>query len=59
MDGYSFNLPVNRLLLPGKSMTVTCSGSLPKGHTLMKVSYVKPTLGKSVTAREFDFVPAK
>ncbi len=59
MDGYSFNLPVNRLLLPGKSMTVTCNGSLPKGHTLMKVSYVKPTLGKSVTAREFDFVPAK
>ncbi|MBQ9551442.1 MAG: alpha/beta fold hydrolase [Clostridia bacterium] len=59
MDGFAFRLPKDRLLKPGQSMTVPCSGKLPKGHTLLKVSYIKPTVGKSVTAREFDIVPAK
>ncbi len=59
MEGVAFRLPRNRLLKPGQRMTVPCSGSLPKGHTLLKVSYVKPAVGKSVTAREFDIVPVK
>lgn len=59
MDGVTFRLPKNRLLAPGASMSVPCSGRQPKGHTLLKVSYVKPAVGKSVTAREFDIVPVQ
>ncbi len=53
-----FNLPVNRAIRAGESLTFSFNGEIPEAerkHFAVKVSYLMPTLGIPAASRTIDF----
>ena len=56
MGSVKFRLPARRIIAPGKTLTLDCPGGIPEGHSTLRVSYIKPALGKDIYHRDIDFI---
>ena len=53
-----FNLPANRAVLAGESITFSFDGEIPEAqrkHFSVKISYLMPTVGIPTASRTIDF----